>query len=130
MRKVEALKALSIAIGVEAASLAEASTVVDVLNVIAAHFEGDDDAEFTGDAIANIAAAVEEFEPTITLEDKTITATTSEQTVTAGEGYDGIGTVTVNAVTADIDQNIAAENIKSGVTILGVLGTYTGGETT
>lgn len=34
--------------------------------------------------------------------------------------------VTVAAVTSSIDANIVAENIKSGVTILGVEGTYTG----
>ena len=32
----------------------------------------------------------------------------------------------LSAVTAAIDSNIAAGNIKSGVTILGVEGTYTG----
>ena len=57
-----------------------------------------------------------------TLEDKTVTPTTSEQTITADEGYDALGTVTVEAVTAAIDANITAGNIKKGVTILGVDG--------
>lgn len=60
------------------------------------------------------------------LEDVNVTPTTSAQTVAHGEGYDGIGTVSVAAVTSAIDANITAENIKSGVTILGVEGTYTG----
>ena len=46
--------------------------------------------------------------------------------ITADQGKDGLGTVTVSAVTAAIDENIAAGNIKSGVTILGVAGTYSG----
>ena len=57
-----------------------------------------------------------------TLENKNVTPTTSEQTVTAGENYDGLGTVTVEAVTAAIDSNITPGNIKSGVSILGVEG--------
>ncbi|MBQ9898552.1 MAG: hypothetical protein IJM44_03745 [Ruminococcus sp.] len=65
-----------------------------------------------------------EVEPV--LQDKTVTPTTSQQTITADEGKDGLGTVTVSAVTAAIDENITAGNIKSGVTILGVEGTYDG----
>lgn len=91
-------------------------------------------------------------------QDKTVNASTSEQTITADQGYTGLGTVTVNAaplqnrtvdastvqidvqrasndyyglrhvyvnpVDASIDSNIQAENIKYGVTILGVTGTY------
>lgn len=57
-----------------------------------------------------------------------ITATTSEQTIEPTEGKNGFTSITVNPVTASIDANIIAENIKSGVTILGVEGTYTGGE--
>lgn len=55
-----------------------------------------------------------------------ITATTSEQTIEPSEGKNGFTSITVNPVTAAIDANIVAENIKSGVTILGVEGTYTG----
>ena len=39
-------------------------------------------------------------------------------------GYTSGGTI--SAVTFDIDSNIIPENIKEGVTILGVTGTYTG----
>lgn len=50
------------------------------------------------------------------------TPTTSQQTIPAG--YTSGGTIT--GVTSSIDSNITPENIKNGVTILGVTGTYTG----
>ena len=56
---------------------------------------------------------------------KTITPTTSKQTITPSANYNGFTSVTVNAVTSAIDSNIKASNIKSGVSILGVGGTYT-----
>lgn len=126
MTNVEALKLLYTALGGTASNVADASTIVEVLNAIAAKYEGEDDATLNPEAIANIAAVAGSIAPAPTLQDKTVTPTTAEQTITAGEGYDGLGTVTVNGVTADIDSNITAENIKSGVTILGVTGTYTG----
>lgn len=57
------------------------------------------------------------------LEDVEVTPTTSAQTIVHGEGYDGIGTVTVKAVTSAIDSDIQPENIKKDVDILGVVGT-------
>ena len=51
-----------------------------------------------------------------------ITPSTSEQSIPAGYTSGG----TIGAVTSSIDSNIQAENIKAGVTILGVTGTYTG----
>ena len=60
-----------------------------------------------------------------TLDSKTVDPSTNSQTVTSSE--DGLSSVTVNPVTNDIDSNIAAGNIKSGVTILGVEGTFDGG---
>lgn len=56
-----------------------------------------------------------------------VTPTTSQQTVSIPSGYDGLDAVTVDAVTSSVDPNITAGNIKSGVTILGVQGTYSGG---
>lgn len=58
-----------------------------------------------------------------TLQEKTVTPTTAQQIITAGSGNDGLSSVTVEAVTAEIDSNIVAENIKKDVTILGVTGT-------
>lgn len=126
MNNVEALQALYAALGGTPANVANASTNVEVLNAIAALFDGDDDAIINPDAIANIAAVAGNISPEPVLQDKTVTPTTSQQTITADEGKTGLGTVTVNAVTSAIDANITAENIKSGVTILGVTGSYAG----
>lgn len=60
-------------------------------------------------------------------EEVIINPTTSVQVVEPSEGKNAITKATVEAVTSDIDSNIVAENIKSGVTILGVDGTLTAG---
>lgn len=59
-------------------------------------------------------------------QNKTVSPSTSSQTVEADSGYSGLGTVTVNAVTSSIDQNIQSANILSGITILGVEGSDAG----
>lgn len=59
------------------------------------------------------------------LQNKTVTPTTSQQTVTKDTGYDGLGNVTVNAVTSSIDSDISSQNIRQGVDILGVTGALT-----
>lgn len=51
-----------------------------------------------------------------------ITPTTSEQIITPTNPHNGITQATVSAVTSSIDSNIVSENIRSGVTILGVSG--------
>lgn len=56
----------------------------------------------------------------------TATPSTSSQTIEPSTGYDGLASVTIEAVTSAIDENIVAGNIKNGVTILGVTGSYTG----
>lgn len=53
----------------------------------------------------------------------TITPTKSKQTINVPSELAGYGTITVNPVTASIDSNIIAANIKKDVTILGVEGT-------
>lgn len=63
----------------------------------------------------------------VNLQNKTVTPSTSQQTVQCDNNYAGLGTVTVDAVDNSIDANIQQGNIKSGVTILGVTGNYTGG---
>ena len=56
-----------------------------------------------------------------------VTPTTSTQYIFAHDyNVDAIKSIIVSAVDASIDSNIAAGNIKSGVTILGVTGTYSG----
>lgn len=59
-------------------------------------------------------------------QNKTVNPSISQQVITAGQGYSGLGQVTVNAVTAAIDQDIQPENILEGVNILGVVGTDKG----
>jgi hypothetical protein len=61
--------------------------------------------------LSNKAAA------TPTLQNKTVTPTSATQNIIADSGYDGLSRVTVNG-----DENLVAENIKSGVSIFGVEG--------
>lgn len=121
MTIVEALKALYTALGGEA-DVSGATTIVEMLNAIATLYDGTDDAVLNAEAIANIAAVV----PAIrTEQNKSVTPTTSQQIIEADSGK-VLGKVTVAAVTAAIDENIVAGNIKNGVTILGVTGSYAG----
>lgn len=55
-------------------------------------------------------------------QEKTIAPTTSQQVITPDSSYNGITSATVSAVTNEIDSNIVASNIKSGIEILGVTG--------
>lgn len=61
--------------------------------------------------------------------DVTVNPSVTEQTLTVPEGYTGYGTITANPVTASIDNNIVAGNIKKDVDILGVTGTLQPSET-
>lgn len=123
MNNVASLKALYLALGGDSADIAEASTIVDVLNAIAVLLGGDGDAVTNAEAIDNITAVASALVPDY--EDIDVTPTTSEQEITATSGKT-LRKVTVAAVTAAIDDNITAGNIKDGVTILGVTGTYDG----
>lgn len=78
--------------------------------------------------IANFPSLVTEQGSVVdpVLQNKTIVPTTSQQEIVADDGYDGLGTVTVESVTNNIDENISPSNIKAGVSILGVMGTYEG----
>lgn len=126
MTNVDALKSLYTALGGESSDVANAVTIVDVLNAIATQLGSESVAATNADAIANIAA-VASGAVAPALQDRTINPSTSKQTVKkTSNSYYGLGTVTVNAVTAAIDENIVAGNIKSGVTILGVTGSYSG----
>ena len=68
------------------------------------------DTEITGIVIPELEAT------------KAATPSTSAQTITPSQGYDGMEEVTISAVDSTIDANIVATNIKSGVSILGVSG--------
>ena len=61
-----------------------------------------------------------------TVQSFTVDPSTTPQAIIP-ENADAISSVTVNAVDNTIDQNIQAGNIKEGVTILGVEGTFQGG---
>ena len=83
------------------------------------------------DELASILITINKL-PTVKewkLQDKVVEPSTTEQTITADEEYSGLASVTVNAVTNEIDSNIVAENIKDGVEILGVTGTLQEGIT-
>jgi hypothetical protein len=60
------------------------------------------------------------------LQSKNIAPTTSSQTILPDANKDGLSSVIVSGVTAAIDNNIVAGNIKKDVQILGVTGTYEG----
>ena len=59
---------------------------------------------------------------TINNQNKTVTPSASQQTITADSGYTGLGTVTING-----DEDLVASNIKKNVSIFGVTGTYEAG---
>lgn len=63
MNNVDALKALYAALGGTPADVANASTIVEVLNAIAAKYEGEDDATLNAEAIANITAVIDNIVP-------------------------------------------------------------------
>ena len=84
----------------------------------------------SSDKLDDYADLIDAINTTPSLQDKTVTPSTSQQTISKDTGYYGLGTVTVSAVTSSIDANISAGNIKSGTTILGVTGSYTGATAT
>ena len=72
--------------------------------------------------IFNIVGTLEPDKPDQT---KTVTPTIEEQVITPDTGYE-LASVTVGAVTSNIDSNIQAGNIKKDINILGITGTYEG----
>ena len=78
-----------------------------------------------GVTILGVAGTLKEEKPE---ESFNVQPTTSEQTITPAEGSVFSGG-TVHAVTSAIDSNIQPENIKEGVSILGVAGTLSEGIT-
>ena len=55
-----------------------------------------------------------------------VTPTTSPQVINPTGDIGGFNPVLVSAVTSSIDPNISPENIRKGISILGVVGTYEG----
>lgn len=58
-----------------------------------------------------------------TTQTKTVEPSIEEQTIIPDKGIFALSSVTVNPVTSKIDESIKAENIKEGVSILGIEGT-------
>lgn len=57
-------------------------------------------------------------------EAKEVEITSQDQVITPSEGYSSMSSVTVTGVSSSVDSNILSNNIKRGVTILGITGTY------
>ena len=72
----------------------------------------------------NIFGITGSYQGSSNLQDKTVNPTTSQQVIEADQGYDALESVTVEAVDSSIDSNIVPGNIKAGVSILGVNGSY------
>lgn len=64
--------------------------------------------------------------PVAIYQQKTVDPSLNAIEVTADEGFEALSKVTVNGVTAAVDPNITPGNIKAGVNILGVGGSFTG----
>ena len=74
---------------------------------------------FTSSAGLKVPGTAKSSVPT--LQSKSVTPSESVQTVTPDDGYDGLSSVTVEG-----NANLVPGNIKSGVSIFGVIGTYEG----
>ena len=70
-----------------------------------------------GGTIVNISG-----DPVTSLQAKTVIPTSQSQTISADSGYDAISEVLVQG-----DSNLISSNIASGISIFGVVGTFTGG---
>ena len=74
---------------------------------------------FTSSAGLKVTGTAKASTPTF--QTKTATPSAAEQTVTPDSGYDGLSSVTIEG-----DANLVPENIKSGVSIFGVAGSFDG----
>ena len=79
------------------------------------------DSGYSGLSSITIEVAVSS---TMLLETKEVTPTGSDIIVNPSQGYGALSSVTVKAVDSTADANFVAANIKNGVTVFGVTGTY------
>ena len=79
------------------------------------------DASYDGISQANITVNVPE--KVYKTQEKTAVPTTSEQRIIPDSSFDALSAVNISAVDSTIDSNIIPENIKKGISILGVEGT-------
>lgn len=120
MTNADSLRAIITALGGTPAGTTNADLIQEIASLLGSEAASSSNSV----ALANLAAAL--TGKTIgTGQTKTATPKTTKVEVTPDTGK-VLTKVTVSAVTAAIDANIVAGNIKSGVTILGVEGTYTG----
>ena len=124
MDNLSALKALYTAIGGDTASVLSATTNLEVLNGIASKLGSSTEGDDIASAITAISAVAGGQIKKLTT--KSVDPTTENKTYTPTSSYNGFSSFTVKAVTAAIDANIVAGNIKKDVVILGVTGSYEG----
>ena len=124
MDNLSALKALYTAIGGDTASVLAATTNLEVLNGIAAKLGSSTSGTDIASAITAISAVAGSQVAKLTT--KSVDPTTENKTYSPSSSYNGFSSFTVKAVTAAIDANIVAGNIKKDVVILGVTGSYEG----
>ena len=79
------------------------------------------DIDFDGISQANITVNVPD--KVYKTQEKTAVPTTSEQRIIPDSSFDALSAVNISAVNSTIDSNIIPENIKKGISILGVEGT-------
>ena len=120
MTNAEQLKAIVTALGGTPTGQSNKDLLNQIAGLLGASGEGSSNAE----ALAIISGVADNI-ITGSPQNKEVAPKITSQEVTADSGK-YLEKVTVAAVTSSIDANIVAENIKSGVTILGVIGTYTG----
>ena len=120
MTNADSLKAIVTALG----GTPSGATNAEFIQEIAVLLGSEASASSNSQALANLATAAT-GKTVGTGQTKTASPATSKVTVTPDAGK-VLTKVEVSAVTAAIDANIIPGNIKSGVTILGVEGTYTG----
>lgn len=129
-KNLTALKAFYTSLGGSSDTAATLTSEIAVWNAILALGEVEGKT-FIPDAIAAIAENFSAIAPSeVNLDELTVRPTVGDPEhpgiiIPSGD-IDGWNKVLVVPVDASIDENIVAGNIKSGVTILGVEGTYTG----
>ena len=114
MTNVEALQSLYAALGGIAADVANASTSVEVLNAIAAKYDGESDAILNPEAIANIADVAGSITPE---PDKTDVIKLIERNFTTFDIPEGVTKIGTSAFNGAVD--LTSIDIPEGITSIG-----------